>query len=328
MDSRSGATEESAVAKRNGRKFALIGAVMIGLAAALWIGGATLVAYRFKYPTFLEEGRTDVYGPRMSSENAPIDPRSGFGADFEVVTIHAGDRTIEGWMIPGKLPAAVLLVPPVGGTRRDMLAYAKFLHNAGYPVMAIDSGDTWQTGTSWGWWERTAVLSARSELRRRGFKKIGALGVSEGAAEILMVQAAGASFDAIVSDSAYGSLAGMFRQVPSIANLNPAVQQTALFEAGFFLGHSVFKIDPAKAAREIGEAGLLVIQNRDDKIVGVSDAQAISAAAGNRGDLWIVPAGGHGDAIYEAPDEYTSRVLKLFQEYLLAPSSDGLKSKI
>jgi hypothetical protein len=328
MDSSSGRADKSAEAKRNGRKFALIGAVMIGLAAALWIAGATLVAYRFKYPTFLEDGRTDVYGPHLPQGSAPIDPRAAFGADFEPVQIHTGDHSVEGWMIPGNLPAAVLLVPPVGGTRRMMLPYAKFLHDAGYPVLAIDSGDTWQTGTSWGWWERTAVLSARSELRRRGFKKIGALGVSEGAAEILMVQAAGAAFAAIVADSAYGSLAAMFQHVPSIANLNPALQQTALFEAGFFLGHSVWKVDPAKAVREIGEAGLLVIHDQGDKIVPISTAQEISAAAGNRGDTWIVPGDGHGDAIYEAPDEYASRVLKLFQLYLLAPSSDGPKSKI
>jgi dipeptidyl aminopeptidase/acylaminoacyl peptidase len=302
---------------------------MIGVAAMLWVGGATLVAYRFKYPPFLEEGRTDVYGPHVESNVlAPLDPHAAFAAGFETVRIHAGAQSVEGWMIPGKLPAAVLLVPPAGGTRRTMLPYARFLHQAGYPILAIDSGDTPQTGTSWGWKERTAVLSAASELRRRGFKKIGALGVSEGAAEIIMVQAAGASFAAIVSDSAYGNLAAMFQHVPSIAGLNPALQQTALFEAGFFLGHSVWKIDPAKAAHDLGEAGILVIHNRDDKIVPVSVAQAISAANGNRAELWIVPGQGHGDAIYEAPAEYPSRVLKFLQQYLLAPSSQGPRSTV
>ena len=295
----------------------------------LWIGAATLVAYRLKYPPFLEEGRTDVYGPHQAAaDDSPsaLDPRSAFGADFEQVRIPVGrGRSVDGWMIAGTQPAAVVLVPPIGGTRRTMIPYAKFLHEAGYPILVIDSGDTPQSGTSWGWGERTAVLSAASELKRRGFKKLGALGVSEGAAEILLVQAAGASFSAIVSDSAYGSLAAMFQHVPSIAGLNPALQQSALWEAGFFLGHSVWKVDPVKAAKDLGPAALLVIHNRDDKIVPVSDAEAINKAAGNSSELWIVPADGHGDAIVEAPAEYASRVLKFLQLNLLAPASEGLR---
>ncbi len=299
---------------------------MIGLVALLWLAAATLVAYRLKYPGFLEDGRTDVYGPGApaDSESLPPDPRKALGADFEPVKIPLGrDRSIDGWMIPGKLPAAMLLVPPAGGTRRTMIPYAKFLHAAGYPILAIDSGDNPRTGTTWGWKERTAVLSAASELRRRGFKKIGALGVSEGAAEIILVQAAGASFAAIVADSPYASLAAMFQRVPSIAGLNPALQQTALWEAGFFLGHSIWKVDPAKAARDLGPAGILVIHNQDDKIVPTSDAEAISTAAGNRGYLWIVPGDGHGAAIFQAPAEYAARVIKFLEENLLAPSSSG-----
>ena len=316
---------KGAGAPRHSRRFALIGGVMIGLAALLWLGAATLVAYRLKYPGFLEDGRTDVYGPAAPAGLAlPADPRKAFGADFESVKIHLGrNRSVDAWVIPGKLAAAMLLVPPAGGTRRTMIAYAKFLHATGYPILAIDSGDNPQTGTTWGWNERTAVLSAASELRRRGFKKIGALGVSEGAAEIILVQAAGASFDAIVADSPYASLARMFMRVPSIAGLNPALQQTALWEAAFFLGHSIWKVNPAKAARDLGPAAILVIHHQGDKIVPISDAEAISSAAGNRGELWRVPGDGHGDAIFQAPEEYAARVIKFLEENLLAPSSSG-----
>ena len=97
---------------------------MIGLAALLWLGTATLVAYRLKYPGFLEDGRTDVYGPAAPADVAaiPADPRKAFGADFESLKIHlGGGRSVDAWMIPGKLPAAMLLVPPAGGTRRTMI---------------------------------------------------------------------------------------------------------------------------------------------------------------------------------------------------------------
>ena len=74
------------------RRFALIGGVMIGLAVVLWLAAATLVAYRLKYPGFLEDGRTDVYGPARPADIAatPPDPQKAFGADFESVKIHLG----------------------------------------------------------------------------------------------------------------------------------------------------------------------------------------------------------------------------------------------
>src|SRR5262245_30354518 len=241
--------------RSHGRRFALIGATMIGTVAILWIGGASLVAYQLTHPPFLREGRTNVYGRNVptSYDALPRDPREAFNVEFNTIRVPVSrNRAIDGWLTPGRLPAAVLLVPPVGGSRRMMLPYAKFLHEAGYPTLAIDSGADANSGITWGWRERMAVLSAASELRRQGFEQRAALGVSEGAAEILLVQAAGASFAAIVADSSYGNLEKMFRRVPSIAGLNPALRQTALWETGLLIGHPLWKISPEQAAANLG----------------------------------------------------------------------------
>jgi len=203
-----------------------------------------------------------------------------------------------------------------------MLPYAKFLHEAGYPTLAIDSGADANSGITWGWRERMAVLSAASELRRRGFEQRAALGVSEGAAEILLVQAAGASFAALVADSSYGNLEKMFRRVPSIAGLNPALRQTALWETGLLIGHPLWKISPEQAAANLGATPLLVIQNRDDKIVPLAEGEAIARAAADQGQLWVVQADGHGDAIYAAPEEYASRVLAFLGGHIVTESSE------
>ena len=93
--------------RTHARRFAWLGAAMIGLAAVLWIGAATLVAYRLKYPPFLEEGTTDVYGMGSPTSAGPIDPKSAFGAEFETIQIPVStSKRVPGWMIPGKLPAA------------------------------------------------------------------------------------------------------------------------------------------------------------------------------------------------------------------------------
>ena len=298
--------------KRNARSFGWIGGVMIGTVAILWLGGSSLVAYRLAYPPFIEDGHTDVYGPHapISDAAAPINPLAAFGAPFQSVTIPVdGYPAVEGWFVAGKLPSAVLLMPAAGGDRRAMLPYMKFVHAAGYPMLAIGSGDNPERGTGWGWRERAEVLAAADNLRRRGFTNIKGLGVSEGAAAMLFAQAERPVFRAIVADSSYRNLAAMFRAAPSIAGLNPAFSQTVMMEAGFLLGHSLWRSDPAIAARKLAGAALLVIQNRGDKIVTVADAEAIrDAASSPNAELWVVAADGHGDAIYEDPEAYASRV--------------------
>jgi hypothetical protein len=42
----------------------------------------------------------------------------------------------------------------------------------------------------------------------------------------------------------------------------------------------------------------------------LADGQAILAAAGFNAQMWTVPSGGHGDAIFEDPNGYAARLIK------------------
>jgi pimeloyl-ACP methyl ester carboxylesterase len=55
---------------------------------------------------------------------------------------------------------------------------------------------------------------------------------------------------------------------------------------------------------------LLIIQNRDDKVTPVADGKALLDSAGFNAQMWTVPSGGHGDAIYEDPNGYAARVIR------------------
>jgi pimeloyl-ACP methyl ester carboxylesterase len=310
---------DAAAAKRSARRFGWIGGAMIGTGAILWLGAASFVAWRLRYPPFLEEGRTDVYGPHAPAVGpaTSADQRAAIGAPLESVSIPVGKHlAVQGWFVGGKLPVAVLIVPAAGGGRSAMLPYMKLMHSAGYATLAIDSGDSINRGTGWGWRERATVLAAADSLKRRGFANIAGLGVSEGAAAIILAQAERPVFKAIIADSAYRNLAAMFARSPSIAALNPAFAQTVMLEASFLIGHPLWRIDPARAARTLGGAAIFVIQNRGDPIVTPADAEAITSAAGpSHAQLWIVPADGHGDAIYEAPEAYAARVIGFLQTH-------------
>lgn len=191
-----------------------------------------------------------------------------------------------------------------------MIPYVKFLLGAGYTVVASYSANNPSYGINWGMLKRKFALATARTLKDDGFDKIAALGISEGAAGVIMAQAEQPIFTAIVADSSYANLAQLFMRSPSLSRLNPAFASTVMWEAQLWFGRSLYKISPVTDAGNLGTCSLLIIQNRDDKITPVADGKAILDSAGFNAQMWAVPSGGHGDAIYEDPNGYAARVIR------------------
>lgn len=288
---------------------------MLGTAAVLWIGLATYGAYRICFPEFYTN-------PPRAFPRSPADPRAAFGADFEELTLTRRDgKKLAAWFIPGIKQAAIVVLHGGGGDRRTMLPYLKFIHAAGYPAIAIDeidhgASDHTGLGVGYGWHQRGDVMAAAEALRSRGFHKIGALGVSQGAAAALMAQAEAPTLSAIVSDSSYANLDELLREVPSIAQLNPAFTATMFWELRFMLGRGPEQISPADAAARLSGCALMVIQGASDRLTPVHNGEAIYAAARGPKEMWIVPSADHGGALWVAPDAYARRVIGFLYGYL------------
>ncbi len=301
-------SEPSPGGNRSRRIFS-VGALLLAVAAVIWFGAATFVAYRLRYPPSLADGRTDVSGPHVPRDLASsrADPKSAFGAEFENITLTTEDGDTAGaWVVRGTQPnVAVVLLPPAGGTRRMMMPWIRFIHDAGFSVLVTDSGDGARQGVGWGWRERKFALTAGAALIERGFMRLAAVGISEGGAAAIFAQAERPAFRAIVADSAYANLATMFRRIPALAGLNPAFLNTVLRETGWFLGRPLDQISPADAARHLSGCALLAIQNRGDQLTTVEDAKAIHGAA-SAGQMILYDGNGHADAIFEQPDYASS----------------------
>jgi pimeloyl-ACP methyl ester carboxylesterase len=298
----------------------LIPLALVGLGGVLWMGAATFITYHLLHPPFLDGGRGDVF---IASGNVPLgdDPKSYCDAPFEDVRITDADGiTVDGWFVPGTLPSAVLLIPASGASKRALLPYVKILHNVGLPLLAIDSSDFVRGRDGWGWGQRASVRSVAATLRKKGFANIAALGVSEGAAAALMIQAeAPDTFNAIVADSSFTTLGAMLRRYPSLAGLNPAFLETTMWELGLALGHNVEDISPIVSASKLGHCALLVIQNDKDPLTPESDGRKILAAdPDSRRGIYLARSEGHGDAIYADPAAYEKKVREF-----LAPSLPG-----
>lgn len=326
---------QAAVKKGGRRRKIVVGAILLGVPTLLWLIAACLVARSLMYPAFLYRGT----GQEVFGEHVPEFQRGSVShiatalgvaperLDAGVVEedgIRHRQVSVVGWYFPNKRREVVVIVPAAGATEDNLVPYVKFLLAAGYTVVANYSANNPDFGISWGLLKRKFALATARTLKADGFDKIAALGISEGAAGVIMAQAESPVFSAVVADSPYANLSALFRRSPSIARLNPAFASTVLWEAQFWFGYPLDTISPEYDAADL-DCPLLIIQNRGDKVTPIVDGQAIDRAAGVNSEIWIAPSDGHGDAIYEAPKEYASRVVKFLNESFASQTTPAAK---
>jgi uncharacterized protein len=308
-----------------GSRLIAAGIAMLGLPVVLWLGAAVFVAHHLKFPAFLIEGSgEDVIGAKVPPTTGhPYEVvREALGVvpdEFQAgmvensATLGGWPVDARGWLIRGRSHDTVMLLPAAGGGPEQLVVYAKFLNDAGYTVVMLNSASNSQFGTDFGWTQRKIALTAAHKLRRQGYERIAVLGVSEGAAAAIFAASEEPLFAAVIADSSYANLEAMFRESPQVENLNPAFLNTVIWAARvLYFGQPLNSIAPVEAARSLGKCPLLVIQNVQDPIVPAADGQAIVfalAMAHGHSLLWIAPSKGHGDAVFAAPDEYKKRVL-------------------
>ena len=320
-------TANRALARRRSRRALVVSVALIGTAAMLWLGASCFLTYQILHPPFAATGDGDLIiaskAARAAHARVASDPKAECAAAYEEVRVDYGaGKSAGGWMVAAGQSVAVVLVPPSGASRRAMLPYLSFIYHAGFACLLLDSPESGSNRSRWGWETRDVVSAAAAMLHRKGYSRVAALGVLEGAAAAILAQAHGATLDAIVADSSYANLGAIFRANPTLAGLNPAFLNTMMAELGLMLGQPPDAISPEMAAGKIGNCALLVIQNRGDPVPPAAQGQAIFAHANpaNR-DIWIAPSDGHGDAIFEAPDEYRARALAFLSKNLLKASA-------
>lgn len=210
------------------------------------------------------------------------------GAALEPVRIDAADGVaLHGWLFtkaPGPR-ATVLVTHGSGGSRDHAIAYAAFLLDAGYDVLAPDArghGESGGIGT-YGLREaddlhRWAALARARTPRQCVF----ALGTSLGAAQVLMAEASRPTFCGIVSDSSFATFLD--------AGLDRMARPLRLGDVGRWVG------------RPAALSGLAYVQLRYD--VDLAEARPDDAVARIRAPLLLI----HGDADLNTP-LYHARVL-------------------
>lgn len=292
----------------------------LGLAGLVFGGFPMFAARRIIYPTWSDEYYRATTG--KLEMDLPVRP--------EYVMFEGRDgKALSGWFVPAPEGMAkpwpvVMLAYGYGGFKEQMAGYSRSIHEGGFATFLFDmSGSGLRKGepVTFGYKERWQMMDAANYLRTRDDvdpARIGALGVSMGAAATLLAAAEDPGIKAVVADSSYADLFGMVR--PGISAF---ISPRALFLAPLIvryaetmLGMKSGEVRPDEAAARLGDRPLFIIHGDCDTLTDPNSATRLYDAASGPKELWVVNECGHAYAPVLAPDEYKQRVNGFFQRYL------------
>src|SRR2546428_6034362 len=277
------------------------------------------------------------------------------GLRFADVTVPSRDDHInlKGWFIPGVLPDGRLtadrVIVVVHGTRTNrespgdhLLELTGALARHGFGVLSFDMrgmGESPPAPLSMGNLEQRDVLGAVDYLRtgRLPFPElgrpriIGGLGISMGAASLLLAAAREPAIRAVVSDSAYADAAPLLereipkRTVPVIGHVPGGFVPAALVMSRGLYDVDFFAARPVDSIARIAPRPLLLIHGAADDYVPVSNFRQLNAAASAPSTAhvttWLVPKARHAQAFKVTGAEYVTRVGGFFDASLGADQS-------
>jgi len=249
---------------------------------------------------------------------------------FEAVTFpdRSGRVGIAGWSIPvDGAPDAptVIVVHGYTASRRDptVLLAAGMLHRHGFAVLAIDlrnHGDSGRTGGrhTGGVRESADVLGAWDWLvqeRHLPRERIGLVGLSLGAATVLIAAGHEPGVAAVWADSSYGDIGEATAAELRRNRLPSFLLPGGRLAARLLDGPGLTAVDPLHGIASMTGRAAFVTHGTADSRLDVRYADELIRAAGRAGvriESWIVEGAEHTRAIVEHPAEYEQRLIAFF----------------
>lgn len=254
------------------------------------------------------------------------------GAVLEPLRITAADGVaLHGWLFRRSDSAhdsgsrgTVLVTHGSGGSRDHATAYAAFLLDAGFDVLAPDARGHGESGgfATYGIREAQDVHRWAAWVRaRQPLGCLYALGSSMGAAQALMAEASRPTFCAIVSDSSFATFldAGLDRiaRPLGIGDAGRWLGRPAAYAALAYVraryGLSLLSASPEAAIGRI-RTPILLIHGGADRNTPVYHADALARAQPDA-TVWIVPGATHTAAWRAEPQAFPRRIVAFFRQH-------------
>jgi uncharacterized protein len=245
-------------------------------------------------------------------------PAAEVGAAYENVELRTSDGLrLEGWYVPSRNRAAVIVFPGRSGTRKQ----ARMLVRHGYGVLLYDrrgEGHSEGDPNSFGWDFDKDIRAGVAFLERRGDvdpQRIGGLGLSVGGEMMLQTAAETDALAAIVSEGAGARTMGEeLDDVAGLAKVTTAVAYGARDLSNAVLQNRLPPDNLMNLIPKIAPRPVFFIHG------GADDAGHRNPdyyrAAGQPKQIWEAQ-GGHTDGIDAQPAEYERRVVGFLDDALL-----------
>ena len=245
------------------------------------------------------------------------------GIDFQDVELITEDHVkLSAWYTPPK-NGAVILVAHGYGDKRSEDFYALFATH-GYGVIAWDfraHGKSEGEFSSLGYYEMLDAKAALDfVLAQPGVEHVGAWGGSMGAVTMIRATAHYPEIEALVADSPYATLKDeMDLRVPF-----PIMRSLIRFFAERESGVTLDLVRPVDDVARISPRPVFIIQGMADGMVPLDSAQRLYDAAGEprHASRWVENDVPHLNMYAYYKTRYTKRVIKFFDEYLLAKQNN------
>jgi len=239
------------------------------------------------------------------------------------------DDHLDGWVLPGRRPATVVLFAGYARDHRRTWRYAHFLHRVGFTILTVDfrsARKKHRKPTTLGHWELRDARATIEWLRRESamrLHRVALFGESLGGAVALTLAAERPDVAAVVADCPFASADAAISDgfslvvhVPAFP-LAPLARQMGRWVAGVDPG----ALDVTEALRVLEGRPVLVIQtNREDRF-SREQADRIRAALGPGGEQWTLEDAKHNEAWLQHREEYERRVGEFLARSLGVPVS-------
>jgi hypothetical protein len=242
-------------------------------------------------------------------------PADRLGVAHETVTFESTDGLkLEGWYIPSRNGAAVIVTPGRKGPQDQ----ARMLARHGYGVLLFDrrgEGHSQGYPNAFGWGGDRDIKGAIEFLSTRGIDRIGGLGLSVGGELMLETAAETHELDAVVSEGAGARVMGEEMDAPGLPGRDrPLIAlQYAFRDLSMTVNGDELPPKHLKSlVQRIEQPTLLIAApntHNGEKLNRVY-------AEGTQATLWEIPESKHVQGIKARPAEYEKRVVGFFDRSL------------
>jgi pimeloyl-ACP methyl ester carboxylesterase len=239
----------------------------------------------------------------------------------ERVSISVGeDDHLDGWLLPGRRPALVILLHGYGRDHTSMWCYGHFLHDAGYTVLATDFRSSRMRDrkpTTLGFWEQNDARAILAWVARQpGLRedRIGVMGESLGGSVALTIAPSHPEVRALVVDSPFATghraLSDGGERFFHVAREPFAA--VARWTMLAFTHHDPYALNCIAACESLTTRPVFFIHSLRDDRLSPDQSRDLWRATGSNAVLWVVPVAGHTQAWVRYRSEYERRVLAFF----------------